>query len=456
MKYLDRYWKNVIDTLHDGLLIIDPGGTIVAVNPSAERITGYRADELIGRSCRVLNCTGCQIHGTGKARKWCSLFEVERVRDKKCKITRKDQHATDIIKSATVLHDDEGSVIGAVETLTDISDIVNKEKEILSLRKTFFLDDGYHGILGKSTEMRNLFEMIENVAQSNAPVMIQGESGSGKELVARAIHRASRRNDQPYVKVNCAALNENLLESELFGHVKGAYTGADRSRMGRFEAAHGGTIFLDEIGDIPPAIQVKLLRVLEDRKIERVGDNRTVSVDVRVITATHKNLEVLIEQGAFREDLYFRINVFPLSCPPLAARREDIPLIAQRFIRRNAVSSGKAIRGMTPEALDALSAYGWPGNVRELRNTIEYAFVLCQRGEIGIEHLPQKIVQQAVDPTVVCDLDPACVKERDQLIDVLRRAGGNQSRAAKMLGVSRVTVWKRIKRFGIDIKKDLN
>ncbi len=317
------------------------------------------------------------------------------------------------------------------------------------------MDEGYHGILGKSPVMIDLFEMIENVAQSGTPVMIQGESGSGKELVARAIHRASGRSDKPYVKVNCAALNENLLESEFFGHVKGAYTGADRTRVGRFEAAHQGTLFLDEIGDIPPAIQIKLLRVLEDRKIERVGDNRSISVDVRVITATHKRLETLIEQGLFREDLYFRINVFPLYCPPLSERREDIPLIAQSFIRRNAVSSGKKILGLTPEALETLTDYSWPGNVRELRNAIEYAFVLCQSGGIGIQHLPHKIAHGTIDPQVACELDPGCVKDRESLIDVLRQAGGNQSKAARMLGVSRVTVWKRMKKFGVDIKQDV-
>jgi transcriptional regulator with PAS, ATPase and Fis domain len=371
-------------------------------------------------------------------------------------ITKKDQRAADIIKSATVLHDEDGTIIGAVETLTDISEIVRRENEIRNLRKTFHLDEGYHGILGKSPVMLNLFEMIENVAQSNTPVMIQGQSGSGKELVAQAIHRRSERRNKPYVKVNCAALNENLLESELFGHVKGAYTGADHTRIGRFEAAHEGTIFLDEIGDIPPSVQVKLLRVLEDRKIERVGDNRSIPVDVRVITATHKNLEYLIEKGLFREDLYFRINVFPLFCPPLSQHREDIPMLVQSFIRRNSASSGKKIVGLTPDALEALTKYPWPGNVRELRNAIEYAFVLCQEGDIGTAHLPHKILNGRIDPKTECEIDPACVEDRNRMIEVLKQTGGNQSKAARMLGVSRVTVWKRIRKFGIDIKNDLD
>ena len=450
-----KYWKTIVDTLQDGLLVVDSMGVIVAANPAAERLTGYTADEMIGKSCRILNCTGCKIIGKGAGTQWCGLFVRGAIRDKKCLITNKDHRSIHITKSASVLKDQNGEIIGAVEILADITENVRQQQEITSLRRTFHLDEGYHGILGKTQVMLDLFEMIENVAQSETPVMIQGESGSGKELVARAIHRASGRSDKPYIKVNCAALNENLLESELFGHVKGAYTGADRARVGRFEAAHEGTLFLDEIGDIPLSIQIKLLRVLEERKIERVGDNRSIPVDVRVVTATHKNLEALIEQGLFREDLYFRINVFPLYCPPLTKRREDIPLIAQSFIRRNSISSGKKILGLTPEALEILTDYTWPGNVRELRNAIEYAFVLCQSGGIGAQHLPHKIVKGSTEPQITCDLDPGCAKEREHLIDVLRRAGGNQSRAARMLGVSRVTIWKRMKKMGIDIKQDI-
>ena len=450
-----KYWKTIVDTLQDGLMVVDPEGRIVAANPAAERLTGYLASELMGKSCRVLNCTGCKIIGRGAGTQWCGLFARGTIREKKCLITNKDRRSVHIIKSASVLKDEDGRIIGAVETLTDITEKVRQQQEITSLRRTFHLDEGYHGILGKSPVMLDLFEMIENVAQSDTPVMILGESGSGKELVARAIHRASGRSEKPYVKVNCAALNENLLESELFGHVKGAYTGADRTRVGRFEAAHEGTLFLDEVGDIPPAIQIKLLRVLEDRRIERVGDNRSIPVDVRVITATHKNLEKLIDHGLFREDLFFRINVFPLHCPPLSQRREDIPLIAQSFIRRNAVSSGKKILGLTPEALELLSEYDWPGNVRELRNAIEYAFVLCQSGGIGVNHLPHRIASDSADVREACNLDPACAADREQLIAVLRKAGGNQSKAARMLGVSRVTVWKRMKKLGIDIKQDV-
>jgi transcriptional regulator with PAS, ATPase and Fis domain len=303
--------------------------------------------------------------------------------------------------------------------------------------------------------MQALFEMIENVALSEAPVLINGESGTGKELVARAIHETSDRKDKPYLKVNCAALNENLLESELFGHAKGAYTGADRSRIGRFEAAHSGTIFLDEIGDIPPATQVKLLRVLEEKEIERVGEQTPINVDVRIISATNRNLEALIEQGRFRQDLFFRINVFPLQCPALRDHIEDIPAIVQSFIRQNAGKTGKKILGLTPEAMEKMTRYPWPGNVRELRNAVEYAFVLCPRGGIGVQRLAPKVLGAMPTTPSFDTAHDSNASEKQELLRVLRKARGNQSEAGRMLGVSRVTVWKRIKKFGIDVKREI-
>jgi DNA-binding NtrC family response regulator len=310
-------------------------------------------------------------------------------------------------------------------------------------------------MLGKHVVMQRLFELIENVAQTDSPVMIHGESGSGKELVARAIHEVSHRKNQPFIKVSCAALNENLLESELFGHTKGAYTGAAHTRIGRFEAAHGGTIFLDELGDIPLSTQVKLLRVLEEKEIERVGDNMPIFVNVRIVSATNKNLERLITQGLFREDLYFRINVFPLKVPSLDERREDIPMIVKNFISHNNAKGEKKILGVTPEAMERLLIYPWPGNVRELRNAIEYAFILCPSGEIDIQHLPPKISQAKSTSESTVETPPIYHLEREKLIRLLRQTGGNQSEAARILGVSRVTVWKRIKKYGINLSTDV-
>jgi transcriptional regulator with PAS, ATPase and Fis domain len=293
--------------------------------------------------------------------------------------------------------------------------------------------------------------------------MIYGESGTGKELVAQAIHDAGPRRDKPFIKVNCAALNENLLESELFGHAKGAYTGAVQNRIGRFEAAHEGTIFLDEIGDVPLSTQVKLLRVLEEKVLERVGDHRPIKVDVRVVSATHKNLEDLIAAEKFREDLFFRINVFPLLIPPLRERGEDIPTLVQYFIGQNNEKTEKSIPGLTPAAMAKMVAYSWPGNVRELRNSIEYAFVLCPlKGLIDTIHLPPKIAGAAVEcaePPVVTakisnmenEIDP----KKQRLIQALNQAQGNQSEAARILGISRVTVWKQIKKYGVILSRKI-
>jgi len=305
--------------------------------------------------------------------------------------------------------------------------------------------------------MRRVFDLIENIAQSDAPVLILGESGTGKELVAKALHDVGPRKDKPYVKVNCAALNESLLESELFGHVKGAFTGAYRSRQGRFEAAQGGDIFLDEIGDLPLSTQVKLLRVLEEKIIERVGDNRPIPVDVRIITATNRDLQSLVKAGNFREDLFFRINVIPIYLPPLRERREDIPLLAEAFFRRMRLKTGKDIKGITKYAMALLMTYSWPGNVRELRSAFEYAFVACQQPLIQPYHFPPHICNGEIPVkrgknVIVIDKEEL---KKQELIKALEEAGGNQSKAARILGVSRVTVWNRMKRFGINLRKNV-
>jgi len=352
-----------------------------------------------------------------------------------------------VIKNASVLRDAAGRILGAVETLTDLSEIVRQQQEILELRKSLHLEEGYHGIFGESTAMQSVYELVDNVGKTDAPVMIYGESGTGKELVARALHDVSPRSHRPFIKVNCAALNENLLESELFGHIRGAYTGADRNRIGRFEAAHEGTIFLDEVGDIPLSIQVKLLRVLEEKEIERVGDHRPIRVDVRIVSATNRNLERLIENGRFREDLFFRINVFPIRLPPLRDRPGDIPVIVEHFIRQNNERTGKRILRISPEAMERLLAYSWPGNVRELRNAMEYAFVLCPNGSIEMRHLPHKIVSR---PAIVSVNSSEGSGKKERLIKALEKTAWNRAEAARQLGVSRVTLWKWIKKHGLE------
>jgi transcriptional regulator with PAS, ATPase and Fis domain len=298
--------------------------------------------------------------------------------------------------------------------------------------------------------MLQVFDLIENAARSDAPVIILGESGTGKELVAKAIHQLGERKKGAYVKVNCAALTESLLESELFGHVKGAYTGAFQSRAGRFEMAQGGDIFLDEIGDLPLSTQVKLLRVLEEKVIERVGDGKPVPVDVRIISATNRNLPGLVEKGSFRKDFYFRINVIPIYLPPLRERAQDIPLLAESFFRKIRLKNGKNIEGISNSTMEVLMNYSWPGNIRELKSAFEYAFVTCQDSLIQPHHLPPDILKEKTISTELKAVAPSRVEiKKGQLIDALARAKGNQSLAAEILGISRVTVWNRMKRLGI-------
>ncbi|MBW1980898.1 MAG: sigma 54-interacting transcriptional regulator [Deltaproteobacteria bacterium] len=456
MEY-SRYWETVVDTMMDGLMVVDPEGMIVSINSAMEQLTGYSKMELIGQPCAVLDCDTC-FHSRARGEdKHCELFKEGQVRRCKCILKKKDGKPLHVLKNAAVLRDSSGKIIGGVETLTDLTALVAKEKVITRLRRELTGKDGFQGILGKSPAMQQVFALISSAAQSEAPVVIYGESGTGKELVAGAIHRLGPRRKGPFIKVNCAALNESLLESELFGHVKGSFTGADRTRVGRFEAANGGDIFLDEIGDLPLATQVKLLRVLQEKEIEKVGDHRPIPVDVRVLAATNKNLQTLMETGQFRDDLYYRIGVIPIHLPPLRQRPEDIPLLIETFTSRIRLKTGKAIEGINHEALDLLIHYEWPGNVRELINVLEYAFVICPEGEILPAHLPTHITgqpHQASSPHRLRARHHAPA-ERAKLLEALKRTGGNKSEAARLLGISRVTLWKRLKMYNIHVDREI-
>ncbi|WP_028588508.1 sigma-54 interaction domain-containing protein [Desulfocurvus vexinensis] len=466
-----QYLEEIIETMNEGLFIVGPDGRISMVNSSLERLTGFSRRELLGKPCTVLNCDACRISRREGRDHWCRLFDERKQSRKNCRIVRKDGSCVDVVKNATLLLDN-GEVIAAVETLTDLSELVEKDRKIEELSR--LLDTGFHGMIGHSPAMQRLYALLEKAARSDAPVIIFGESGTGKELAAHAIHTLGWRAERPFIQFNCAALNESLLESELFGHVKGAFTGAIRHREGRFEAADGGDIFLDEIGDVPPATQVKLLRVLESKRIERVGDNRPIEVDVRVITATNRNLERLVAEGAFRKDLFYRINVIPIHVPPLRERAQDIPLLAARFLEDIRTRTGRGAQGLTPEALRLLTAHPWPGNVRELKSALEYACVLQDAGPVGPEHLPPAI-QNAGGAPGACPPpagaphgapDPANApgapeaphpalpaNPRQALIDALLATGGNKTRAAALLGVSRGTVQNRMRRFGLDLKR---
>jgi two-component system, NtrC family, response regulator HydG len=447
---LDRYWKTVIDIIHDGVMIVDVRGTIVSANNALARITGYGQTELVGQPCSILKCSSCNKIFDSTNHHWCLLFRSGSLEMRKCTMVRKDGSVVHLMKNASVLHDEDNHIVGAVETLADITELIEKDNQIEAFRRELQSENTFQGMVGVSASMRRTFDLIANVAISDAPALILGESGTGKELAARAIHQNSARKDRPYVQVNCAALNESVLESELFGHVKGAFTGAYQNRVGRFEAANGGDIFLDEIGDLPQSTQVKLLRVLEEKVIERVGDNRSIPVDVRVITATNRNLRQLVDAGSFRGDFYYRINVLPIEMPPLREHVEDIPLLAEMFFRHLQLKSNKPIQGISPEAMQALVRYPWPGNVRELKSAFEYAFVACMENKIDIQHLPPDIIM-TTDRHVVLPLADISLDERkkQELIQALEQAKGNQSLAGRILGISRVTVWNRMHRYGI-------
>ncbi|MCB2145090.1 MAG: sigma 54-interacting transcriptional regulator [Deltaproteobacteria bacterium] len=450
---LNYYWKSVVDTIQDGVMIVNPEGIVISVNRAFEEITGYGRHEIVGKLCTTLNCTSCEIARQEEGCHWCVMFKKGHLRRQKCSITRKDGRIVHILKNASVLKDKSGVVTGAVETMTDITDLVAKETQIASYRRELDAEDRFYGMIGVSEPMQHVFELITNAARSDAPVIIYGESGTGKEMVARAIHDAGTRGSRSYMKVNCAALNESLLESELFGHVKGAYTGAHKSREGRFEAADGGDIFLDEIGDLPLSTQVKLLRVLEEKVVERVGDNRSIAVDVRIISATNRHLPDLIAKGAFREDFYYRINVIPIHIPPLRERIGDIPLLARSFFNRTLLKSEKKLDGISKNAMDLLMAYPWPGNARELKSAFEFAFVSCPGGMIEADHLPPQIAAalpscRQARTTQTESLDDL---KRQRLVEALNQASGNQSEAARLLGLSRTSVWNQIKKYNVHL-----
>lgn len=467
---LNMYWKTVVNTMQEGLMIVDTDGTIVATNRALERITGFSAMEMIGKKCSVLNCNLFESARKDRGDSWCTLFHAGVMDTRRCLLQRKDGQSVDVLKNAALLHDNNGGVIGAVETVTDISELIEKDNQINAFRQTLRLENGFKGMIGVSPPMKKMYDLVSNAALSDAPIIIYGESGTGKELVASALHEIGSRSKNSFVKVNCAALKESLLESELFGHVKGAYTGAHKDREGRFETAHLGDIFLDEIGDISASTQVKLLRVLEEKIVERVGDSNPVPVDVRIISATNRDLEKMAEEGSFRQDLFFRINVIPIHLPPLRERVEDIPLLSENFFKKIRMKSGSRIEGISSDTMDILMSHTWPGNVRELKSVFEYAFVTCGESFIRPHHLPANIVKRVSSIVNRTQATPKNLgnpgntknaknpeniltdkndRKKQALMEALEQCGGNQSAAARLLGVSRGTIWNRMKKYKI-------
>ncbi len=441
--------RALADELPEAVFTIDAAGRVTYWNRAAERMTGWSPEEAVGGDCSLLAgdaVEGCSC-GIGPVR--CGLA-AQGKSSKTCTLKTKDGRLLRIVKNAAPLYAPDGSPVGALETFTAVGEVGQEPRcDLPAAPRT---DADFCGLVGRHPVMAELYRTIELVAQSSATVMVLGESGSGKECVAEAIHRGSRRAAGPYVRVSCSALNENLLESELFGHVKGAFTGALKDRRGRFQEAHGGTLLLDEIGDVSPTVQVKLLRVIEQREIERVGDSAPIKVDVRLICATHRNLKAMVEEGRFRADLYFRLAVFPLRVPPLREHLEDLPLLAGTWLDRLAAGGQARPRGIAPAAMARLQAHAWPGNVRELQNVLEFAALRAGAGEIEEAHLPEELRPAPAAPPAARGATAApagAQSERDRIADSLLATGGNRTEAARRLGMSRVTLWKRVKLYGL-------
>ncbi|MBW2505866.1 MAG: sigma 54-interacting transcriptional regulator, partial [Deltaproteobacteria bacterium] len=390
----NKYLMNVFESIRDGIMFMNPDGDIIYFNSAAEKMTGYKREAVIGLPCTFLDSDTCVILTESGRQKCCTLFETgEPIYNKKCRIRSKTGQTVYLLKNAVPLKDDHGEIIGAVESMTDITSLYMKELEIEELKQELRQHNWFMGLLGSSVPMHRLFEQIRNAAGSDAPVLICGESGTGKELIANAVHQLSSRKEGPFVKMNCASLNEYLMESELFGHKKGSFTGAISDRKGRFEAAHKGSIFLDEIGDMPQAMQVKLLRVLEEKIIERVGEHKPIKIDVRLISATHQDLHTLVSMGKFRQDLMYRVNAIIIHTPPLRDRLDDIPLLVTHYLKKISITNDKKIERLSGPALDVLENYKWPGNVRQLINALEHAAVSCKTDTIDVPDLPDYVFE---------------------------------------------------------------
>lgn len=452
-----RFIARIIDSMADGVFTMDANGRISSWNQSMERISGYSADEALGKTCVLLRCSRCFGKSCPADIDKCNILKHGYSEAKECQLQHKDGYDVSVIKNASVVKDEEGGFLGVVETVTDLTELgqarKRAEEAMLRLGEVHRLDN----IIGKSRAMRDVFAAIKAATSSDATVLINGESGTGKELVAGAIHFNSERKEKMLVTVNCSALSETLLESELFGHVRGAYTGAIRDRIGRFEEADGGTIFLDEIGELTSFIQVKLLRVLQEREIERVGESKRRKINIRIVTATHQDLYAKVRKGDFREDLYYRLKVFPIIIPPLRDRKEDIPLLVSHFINAMNKKTGKEILDTSRQVMQTFMDYNWPGNVRELENAIEHAFVLCNSDRIELGDLPVEIFKEdRTTRTKTRSRNARSSKRqtitRETLLNLLNECDWSKAEVARRIGLSHTSVWKYMKKWNIPLQ----
>ena len=436
-----RNLEAILNSVTDGILAIDRRSYVVNLNQAAQEITGLSQKDAVGRVCsEVLQ----RIDGEAECVLARALEEEEVLQNCEVDIVRPDGSVRTLLVTVHSLQDELGSALGVVAILKD-------QTELRALQTALNGQTRYERLVGKNHRMREIYQLISDIGDSDATVLILGESGTGKELVAEAIHKRSHRSEGPFVKVNCSALSEGLLESELFGHVKGAFTGAIRDKVGRFELADGGTVFLDEIGDISPVVQVKLLRVLQEREFERVGSTETRKVDARVIAATHRDLRARMNEGAFRDDLYYRLYVVPVEIPALRERKEDLPLLIDHFVEKFREQTEKPIQHVDSEALSVLMDYDWPGNVRELENAVEHAFVKCHDHTVAVRDLPLALVRDVRGDYSVVKEKP--VSEKERMLVALEQTGWNRSRAARLLGMHRTTIWRKMKEHGIEAPK---
>eukprot|EP00831_Metopus_contortus_P080967 TRINITY_DN8403_c0_g1_i4.p1 TRINITY_DN8403_c0_g1~~TRINITY_DN8403_c0_g1_i4.p1 ORF type:complete len:475 (+),score=108.13 TRINITY_DN8403_c0_g1_i4:1834-3258(+) len=450
----------IINTMAEGVMVLDANAIIRKWNKAMTEITGYNEAEMLGELVFELRAPGCtNSSNIGKLMED-SPANPDSIIGCECRMLAKSGERIPVLVNARTLRDNDGRIIGILQTITDFRPVEKLRCELRELQTRVEPYESIAGMAGHSKAMRELSRLIRLAAGSDASVLILGESGTGKELAAGAVHQLSKRKNKALIKVNCGALPETLLESELFGHVKGAFTGAIRDRQGRFEAADGGSIFLDEIGEVSPAVQVKLLRVLQEGEFEKVGSSTTRRVNVRIIAATNLDLAEEVRKGNFREDLYYRLRVFPLQVPPLRNRVEDIPVLIAHFIKKYSQKTGRHISAMSPQAMTRCVEYHWPGNVRELENAIEYAFVVCPGGKsIGIEHLPGEVHSRPGSFHYSASVQPAdkaasrkILSERIALIESLEAAEWNKARVARKLNVSRTLVWKWMKKHHIPLR----
>ena len=442
--YEERSLKIILDNLDVGIFTVDRSGHITFFNTEAEKISGYNRRDVLGQPCTTL------FEGGG-VRDLCllkeSIIDGESRSSQQGKLMTRDGVTIPIRANYMALRNEKGTIVGGLATFHDLT-LIRQFKQAMRNRYTF------HDMVGKSPAMQKIFGMVNIVAATDATILIEGTTGTGKDLLAKVIHSASHRADKPFVKVNCAAIPDNLIESEMFGYVKGAFTGAERDKIGRFQEAEGGTILLDEIGDLPLSLQAKLLRVIEDKEFYRLGSRHTIKVNTRIISATNRNLEKLVESRLFREDLYYRLNVFRIEVPPLKERQDDLPLLIGHILRRLGAATGQRPPEVSETVMKILLNYTYPGNVRELENILEHALITCQRDTLEERHLPEYLIsprtaRRAERLEKQKRLPTPDNLECDEILATLNQHNWHRIRTARALGMDRTTLWRKMKKFGL-------